>query len=144
MKTLITALTLTPLISAPAFSQGMHQHEGMKMNDSMQAQEAQTSAMHAQMEKMKSLMERIKSEQDPQAREKLMKEHMAIMEEGMQLMNKGMTDDPNADAMNSEKRMNMMSDRMDMMQQMMEQMMGQMMEQKGMGGQTSGQGMPHM
>ncbi len=77
------------------------------------------SAMQEQMKKMQAQTDRIRQTKDPKERQKLMAEHMKTMQDTMKDM-RGMG---MGGGMGADQRMQMMENRMDMMQMMMEQMM---------------------
>ena len=138
MKKSLSMLIILCAFSASAFSQTDQSHSTGSSPSDASMPHSQLPDLQTQMENMKLLMERIRSEQDPKVRERLMQEHMIAMEQSIKIINESMKDNSKMESMSTDKRMDMMNHRMDMMGQMMEQMMeqmnGQMSGNKGMGG----------
>ena len=115
MKTLLSTIVITSVISFPAVAENAHDHgdknegadSGMMMG---MMNHDQVMAMHDHMKKMHALMSKIKTETDPDKRQKLMDEHMQVMQDGMQMMNmgNGMKGGKKMDKMDITKRMDMM------------------------------------
>ena len=131
MKKLISTLVIAAAISSSAFAEKVHEHGDSKdqpMGGMMMGHE-QMMAMHEHMQKMHDMMAKIKAETDSEKRQKLMQEHMRVMQEGMRLMGDGMAmgmtkgESSKMDDMDMMKRMDVMAERMGMMQMMMGQMM---------------------
>ncbi|MBR9910226.1 MAG: hypothetical protein GYB33_07730 [Gammaproteobacteria bacterium] len=148
MKILLSTLVVAAAMSSPVFAEKGHNHSendqpmgsmmmGMMSHDQM-------VAMHERMQKMHDMMAKIKAENDPEKHQKLMQEHLQAMQEGMKMMNKSMgmkggmkMSDHQGKGMPEKmgdmdmmKRMDMMEERMGMMQMMMEQMMSHQSETK--------------
>ena len=112
MKTLLSTIVITSVISFPAVAENAHDHgdknegadSGMMMG---MMNHDQVMAMHDHMKKMHALMSKIKTETDPDKRQKLMDEHMQVMQDGMQMMNmgNGMKGGKKMDKMDITKRM---------------------------------------
>lgn len=141
MKNMVSVLTLSVLLSSPLFVNGALADEksakdksyGHGMNQSvmpgngMMMSQEQMMGISKHMQEMQGIMLTIKNEPNPEKHQVLMQEHMQVMQQGMQMMHGGMGNDKNAGrkmgAMDMEKRMEMMGQRMGMMQMMMGQMM---------------------
>jgi hypothetical protein len=129
MKKYLALPLIAVFIASPAFAVETHHHvnsdtqksgmmKGMMSHDQM-------TNMHEHMEKMQTLMKRIKSEKDPEKHHALLEEHIKAMKEGMHMMSgrMGMGDAKGAmKNMDAIQRIDMMEQRMSMMQMMMEQM----------------------
>ena len=131
MKKLISTLVIAAAISSPVFAEKGHEHGDSKdqpMGGMMMGHE-QMMAMHEHMQKMKEMMAKIKAETDPEKRQQLMQEHRRTMQGGMKMLDDGMGmemtvgESSKMDDMDMIKRMDMMEERMGMMQMMMGQMM---------------------
>jgi protein CpxP len=133
MKKMLCILALSGLMSAKVLAEDTVPHnkmdqsgmseKGMMMN--MMSHE-QMMTMHEHMQTMEAMMTKIKNEKDPEKRRALMEEHMQAMQNGMHMMNGGMkmgTKPSKMDEMDMDKRIDMMGQKMGMMQKIMEQMM---------------------
>ncbi len=141
-KKMLSTVFISTLLASPVFAEKGHEHadKNQSMGGGMMMgmmSHDQMMEMHEHMQKMHSMMEKIQSETDPEKHQKLMAEHMQAMQEGMHMMNKdmgmksgtkksshkgeGMRE--NMGDMDVMKRMDMMEERMGMMQMMMGQMM---------------------
>lgn len=124
MKTLITTIAISAVLASTSIVASAHQENhgaqqgGMAMG--MMSGE-QMDVMHKHMHEMQSLMASIKQESDPEKREQLLREHHNSMQEGMHMM----MGDASAqhDQMKVDERMDMMEQRLGMMNMMMEQML---------------------
>ncbi|NKJ69472.1 hypothetical protein EX191_17125 [Vibrio chemaguriensis] len=124
MKTLITTIAVSAVLASTSIVASAHQENhgaqqggmamGMMSGDQM-------DVMHKHMHEMQSLMASIKQESDPEKLEQLLREHHNSMQEGMHMMMGG-TSAQHAE-MKIDERMNMMEQRMGMMNMMMEQML---------------------
>jgi hypothetical protein len=137
MKTLVTAIALSAALSMPVLADNEHNHQhgnDMKeagMHGTMMDQEHMMK-MHEHMQEMEKLMSKIKRENDPKKREKLMNEHMESMHKGMNMMNANMRGKHSKGSMEMtpDQHMEMMENRLDIMQRMMEQMMQENEEER--------------
>ncbi|MBS9869650.1 hypothetical protein [Vibrio alginolyticus] len=124
MKTLITTIAVSAVLASTSIVASAHQENhgaqqggmamGMMSGDQM-------AGMHKHMHEMQSLMASIKQESDPEKREQLLREHHKSMQEGMHMMMGGTS--AQHSEMKMDERMNMMEQRMGMMNMMMEQML---------------------
>ena len=129
MKTLITAIAISAALSAPVFASGDHEeHKGKSMSGA-EIQESKVNhreMMEMHTQKMEKLMAELKKENDPEKHQKLMEEHTKSMQDAMHMMNSNMRGKHGMTGqmkMPSMQQMDMMEDRMDMVQTLMEQMM---------------------
>jgi uncharacterized protein HemX len=134
MNTLSKAILITTVIALPALSgkaysyQQSDNDDGMMTNQQMMGQQMmgqQMMKMREQMQENHALMEKIVAEEDAAKRQAMMRKHMESMQQQMQGMNRMMGDGHmgGMPCEDTDKRMEMMSTRMNMMQMMMEQMM---------------------
>ena len=126
MKKLLPILIVMSTFSVSIFAQADQSHSAGIKPSGTPMQQDQFPDFQVKMENMKLLMARVRLEQDPKVREKLMQEHMMLMEHSMKMMNESKQDRSQMNSMSTDERMDMMNNRMDMMQKMMGQMMGQM------------------
>jgi hypothetical protein len=129
-KLLVSVLTLA-MLSAPV---SIFAHQGdASVSDQEMGKRSQMMQMHEHMGKTEQLMQKIKKSPEPEKRQMLMREHMKEMRMGMDMMNgsgnmmrqeqKGDEEPcPHRDR-HMGSRMDMMDERMGMMQKMMRQMM---------------------
>ena len=129
--TLITLLAISPLAVVNAQQHGDKEQMSMGMMD-----EAKMEKMQTHMSEMKTVLEKVKKETDPEKRQKMLQEHANKMESMMAMMHgsemgKGQSmGKHNMDKMkkgmqmSDEQKMEMMENRLMMMEQMMNQMMG--------------------
>ena len=132
MKTLITAIAISAALSAPVFASGEHkEHKGKSMSG---AEMQESKVNHREMmathkQRMEKIMAELKEEKDPEKHQKLMEEHMKSMQDAMHMMNSNMRGKHGVTGqmkMPSMQQMDMMEDRIDMVQTLM----GQMVEHK--------------
>lgn len=144
MKKLIGTLLMSTIFIAPITYADKHHFEGMGMGEGMggmMMNQDQMMGMHIQMQKMREQIEEIRNEKNKVKRQELMNNHLASMQEGMQMMNKGFmrnckikADCPQQDTMTkgmgkknksikTDDRIEMMEQRMGMMQIMMDQIL---------------------
>ncbi len=136
MKTLITAIALTAALATPVFASDDHdRHQGEDMNRS-EMQEGKVNhreMMATHKQRMEKIMAELKEEKDPEKHQKLMEEHTKSMQDAMHMMNSNMRGKHGITGqmkMPSMQQMDMMENRMDMMQTMMGQMMQHNAEEK--------------
>ena len=138
MKTIISVLAVTALLSSPVFADDHGHNGGMDKSDmtagGMMMSHEQMVTMHKHMQKMTDIMKKIKTETDSEKRQKLMQQHINDMQEGMKMRMGDMSMDMKTQSKMGDKdmmkRMTMMEQRMGMLQMMMGQMMDHELEAK--------------
>jgi len=137
-KYLILAAALITFPISVIYASDTGRMDKMTPDMSMKGDMKMMGNMHKQMQKMMQQMNEIHNTKAPEKRDLLIEEHMKSMQEGMKLMGSGMMggmkDKSNMNTNmkmskdDMHKRINMMENRMDMMQGMMGQMMNHSME----------------
>jgi len=126
MRVIYKVILLTSLFSAPVWADTHHanlNNKGEQRTDMMSS--GSMMQMNEHMGKLQSQMTNIKREKSSEKRNMMMHEHMQSMQQGMKMMKGGMesTDKKEMGNMPIDKRMEMMQDKINMMQMMMGQMM---------------------
>ena len=147
MKKLLSLTIASLLIISPVAVVNAQQHGDKNPMSMGMMDEGKMENMQQHMSKMNTLLEEVKSETDPEKRQELLHKHAQSMEDMMTMMrgdNKGMGHSmgknnmdkmdkmKKSKAMPPEQNMEMMEERLMMMQQMMEQVMGHTVEESKM------------
>jgi periplasmic protein CpxP/Spy len=136
MKTLITAIALTAALATPVFASDdheRHQGEGMNRAEMQEGKVNHREMMATHKQRMEKIMAELKEEKDPEKHQKLMEEHTKSMRDAMHMMNSNMRGKHGVTGqmkMPSMEQMDMMEDRVDMVQTLMEQMVERKTEEK--------------
>tara|TARA_R110001606_G_scaffold330727_1_gene478410 strand:+ start:8545 stop:9006 length:462 start_codon:yes stop_codon:yes gene_type:complete len=147
MKKLLSLTIASLLIISPVAVVSAQQHGDKNPMSMGMMDEGKMENMQQHMSKMNTLLEEVKSETDPEKRQELLHKHAQSMDDMMTMMrgdNKGMGHSmgknnmdkmdkmKKSKAMPPEQNMEMMEERLMMMQQMMEQVMGHTVEESKM------------